>query len=991
MLPQSTIRQAVRRALLAGGAAATLATGAALAQDQDQDQPQEQTLADVQTIIVTGSRIQRPELEATVPTLVLGPEAFEALGLENFADLAAALPQFSPAFGASRTQSTFSGAATSGLNNANLRNLGGIRSVVLVNGRRVPGGSSTSTSVDFNTLPTANIEQVQLLTGGAAAIYGADAVAGVINIITKKNFEGIEIGASYGSTAESDNENPSAHLLIGGAFGERGRGLLTLQYDKQGQVSCADRFICAEDFAWTNPANPPVRGPAAYSGVGLAPRIFIPGFPATDVRSNGFTSRNGSFTDAGGNLITFDVPTDGYNRNAARDIAIPTTRVMFAAEGDYDLSEGVQAFAELNFGQAETDSQFEGHPFQSQQAGSLVGGGPGVAGLQATIPLNNPFVPAAFRDAYLAQNPTADPNTATITWWQRFNFAGLRGADNNRETVRGVFGIRGDLESLGFGEAWKWELSHVYGRTAVDSNTEGFVGTDRLYNALRVQPVAGVPGQFQCADPAARALGCVPIDPFGGYTQQMIDYLTVAAGQRGRSDLEDTLAYLSGSLFHLPAGAVQAAIGVERRVFSGYLDYDEIVQQGLVSGNQILDTPLAEIETNEAYMETLVPLLKGAPFAHSLSLEGAYRHSESEYFTTKTDYGTWKYGGEWAPVEGFRMRAMRARSVRAPAPFELGGGGQTFGNINDPCTAARRNDNATRAANCAADNVPASYAPPLVVEQGVAGFQVGNPDLLPEESTTLTYGFVFNPTFLRDFSLTVDRFQLEVDGFINTLGRQTVANNCYDTTDRQFCNLITRGANPVVAGATWVLNAIDDTVGNLSTYDIRGYDVEARYAFDLSNAFNSESNFGRLGLQAIATFYDRAEQVARPGAPVLDLLGFAGGSTSDQGYLKRQVLFNANYERSNVVANWHTRYIGRTGMTPLNTAYPEVGSHMYHDVRFAFAYGGASEVFLGVTNLFDKQPPFFGSNTSGTQALDTIPGYYDVFGRSYYGGVRMKF
>jgi iron complex outermembrane recepter protein len=987
MYPQSKLSRAVRLALLAGGAGASLATSAAFAQDQDQNEE----VGAVDTVVVTGSRIRRPELEAPVPTLVLGPEALATRGLENFADLATALPQFSPAFGFSRTQSTFSGAATSGLNNANLRNLGALRSVVLVNGRRVPGGSSTSTSVDFNTLPTANIERIELLTGGASAIYGADAVAGVINIITKKDFEGIELGASYGSASDGDNENPSAHLMLGGGFGERGRGLLTLQYDKQGQVSCADRFICAEDFAWTNPAADPVRGPNAYSGVGTAPRLFIPGVAASDPLSAGVTSRDGSFTDAGGNLIPFSVPVDGYNRNPARDIAIPTTRLMFAAEADYDVSEELQVFAEFNFGQAETDSQFEGHPFQSQQPGSLVGGGPGVPGLQATIPLNNPFVPAEFLNAYMAANPAADPNTAQITWWQRFNFFGFRGADNNRETMRGVFGFRGDIGSLGFGSDWNWELSHLYGRTAVDSNTEGFVGTDRLYNSLRVQPVPGVPGQFQCADAAARALGCVPVNPFGAYTPEMIDYLTVAAGQRGRSDIEDTLAYVSGSLFELPAGPVQAAIGLERRVFSGYLDYDESIQQGLVSGNQILDTPLAEIETYEAYMEALIPLLQDAPFAHSLSIEGAYRYSESEYFTTKTDYDTWKFGGEWSPVEGFRLRAMQARSVRAPTPGELGGGGQTFGNINDPCTSARRNENATRAANCAADGVPANYAPPLVVEQGVAGFQVGNPDLLPEEAQTLTYGFVFNPTFLRDFSLTVDRFEIEVEGFINTFGRQTIANDCYDTADRQFCELLTRGTNPVVSGATWVLNAIDDTVGNLSTYDIRGIDVEARYGFDLASAFRSESNLGRIGLQALVTFYDTAEQVARPGAVPLELLGFAGGSTSDQGYLEEQAIIDVNYNRGNIAVNWNARYIGHTGMTPLNTAFPEVGSHTYHNVRLGLGFGEGSEVFLGLTNVFDKQPPFFGSGTSGTQALDTIPGFYDVFGRSYYGGVRVKF
>jgi len=953
-----------------------------MAQDQDQ-----QDTTDIGTVVVTGSRIARPNLESTTPVLAIGQEAFEALGLENIADLASALPQFSPAFGASRTQSTFSGAATSGLNTANLRNLGSLRSVVLINGRRAPSGSPTSTSVDFNMIPTANIERIEVLTGGAAAVYGADAVAGVINIITKKNFEGLELGLSYGASDEGDNENPSGHLMLGGSFNDKGRGLLTAQFDKQGQVSCADRFLCAEDFFWNNPAAAPIRGPAAYSGVGQSGRFFIPGVAGS------YTRRGDSITS----LIPFDVPTDGYNRNGARDIAIPTERIMLSAEGEYELGGGARAFAEFSYGQAETDSAFEGHPFQSQQAGSLVGGGPGVAGLQASIPMNNPFIPQAYRDAYNTANPGGNPAVDQLTWWQRFNFFGLRGASNDRETVRGVLGLAGEFGSLGgFGSDFTWELSHVYGRHQLESSTEGFVGTDRLFNSLRVEQDPNAPaGTYRCIDPAARAIGCTPVNPFQPYTQQMIDYLSVAAGQRGTSELQDTQAVLSGSLFELPAGPLQAALGVERRVFSGNLDYDEVISQGLVSGNQILDTPFAEIETNEIYIETLVPLLRDRPGAHMLSVEGAYRVSSSDYVEESEDYDTWKFGLEWAPIEGLKFRGMKARAVRVPTPGELGGGGQTFGVVNDPCTAARiaaAND-PVRTANCAADGVAANYAPPIVVEQGVAGFFVGNPTLAPETATTLTYGLVWTPSFAPGLELTVDRFQIEVDGFVNTVGRQTIADACYDTADRQFCNLIQRGTNPVVPGATYVLNAVNDSTDNLSSYDIAGIDVEARYSFALGSLWGSEANYGKMGVNLLATMYDKAETIARPGADVLDLLGFAGGSTSDQGFLKRQAILNLSYDRERVHANWHTRYIGATEMTPFDETFPEISAHMYHDVRLSFDLDGRgdSQIYAGVTNLFDKEPPFFASGTSGTQALDTIPAYYDVFGRSFYAGTRIRF
>jgi iron complex outermembrane recepter protein len=971
------LQRAIRKALLASGVAASLLAANAFAQDQDQDQD----VDDVQTVVVTGSRIARPELEATVPTVVLDAEKLAQQGFENFADVAQSMPQFAPAFGTSRTQSTFSGAAASGLNTANLRNLASVRTVVLINGRRVPGGTTTSTTVDFNTIPTANIERIELLTGGAAAIYGADAVAGVINIITKKNFEGIEIGASYGAADEGDNQNPSGHLMMGGAFGDRGHGLVTLQYDKQGRVRCADRFLCAEDFAWLSATGAPLRGPAAYSGVGLAPRIFLP-------NGSSVTSRNGSFTDAGGNLIPFDVTIDGYNRNADRDLAIPTERIMLAAEAEYGLTDSVSAFLELNYGQAEIDSQFEGHPFQSQAAGSLVGGGPGVAGAQASIPLNNPFVPAQIFNAYLAQNPMANPATDQITWWQRFNHFAARGAENNRETVRGVAGFRGDIESLGFGKDWSWELHHVYGRTTLDSLTEGLVGTDRLLNSLRVEQVPGGPaGTYRCIDATARALGCVPVNPFQPYTQQMLDYLNVSAGQAGISELQDSQAFVTGTLMDLPAGPLQTAVGVERRTFNGFLNYDETINRGLATGNQIGDVSFVEIESKEAYIETLVPVLQDLPFAESVSLEAAYRRSDTDV----GEYGTWKYGGDWSPVQGLRLRAMRARSVRTPVPGELSGIGQTFGTIADPCTAARRNANATRAANCTADGVPANYAPALTIEQGVGGFSGGNPLLNPEEATSLTFGFVFTPTFIENFSMTVDRFSIDVEGIITTVARQTETNLCYDTAERLFCDQLTRGTSPLLPGATYVLTAVNEQAQNVAETNVSGFDVEIDYNFNLGSLFGADSDIGKITLEALLTFYDKADLKPLPTSDAIDLLGAAGGSTSDQGFIKRQGVLNLGYSRGPIHANWHTRYLSKSDMSPFTTGFPEIGSHVYHDMRVGFNFGESSEVYLGLNNVFDKEPPFFATNTAGTQALDTIPGYYDIFGRSYYGGMRVKF
>lgn len=909
-------------------------------------------------VTITGSRIVRPNLTAPTPVLSFGLETFANTGTQNFADVATQLPQFAASFGSSRTQSTFSGVENSGLNTVNLRNLGSVRSLVLINGRRVPGGLSTDPSVDFNTIPSANIERVEVITGGASAIYGADAVAGVVNIITKKRFEGVQVSAGYGVTDEGDNKNPNASLMIGGKFGSSGHGLLTFQFDKQGRVSCADRYICAEDFAWTNPAAPARRGPAARSGVGLNGRFF-------DAEGNSYTRRNGSFTDAEGALIPFTVSLDGYNRNAQRDLAIPTKRTLIAGDLEYEVAPKVTVFGEFNYGQAVVNSSFEGHPFQSNA--DLLGG------VQAaTIPWNNPFIPDALR--------AVQGEETEMTWWQRFqDLGGNRGASSERSTIRTVFGIKGEMDTLfGVGSGWRWEASNVYGRTRVNLKTEGLVGLNELYNGLRVEADPDNPGGFRCLDPVARAGGCVPINPFAPYTQAMIDYVSLGSVAVGTSTLNDTVVHLTGAPFELPAGAVRTVIGAEYRAVSGFLDYDSIVNRGLATGNQIGDTDYVKTKTREFFGEVLVPILSDAPGAKSLNLEGAYRDSKSG----GRSYNTWKIGGDWEPIGGLRFRAMRAKAVRTPVAGELSGIATTAGVVNDPCTAARRNLNPTRAANCDAAGVPADYAPPLVIEQSVRGLTGGNPNLKPEEGKTVTFGLVWEPS--KTFSLSVDRFDIKIDDLISTVERQLTADLCYDAG--LLCNAVTRGTNPLLPGATYVLTAVNEQLQNVASQRIKGVDIDVKYALKMAG-------YGDLDLSFITTLYDKATLVPLPGEAGVSLLGQAGGSTGDQGFIRMTANANAGWRMGKFNANWNLRHIGRADMAPGTTeaGFPKIGAHTYHNVRVGFDFAKDSEVFAGVTNLFNKQPPFFASGTSGTQALDTIPAYYDVFGRSFFVGVKAKF
>lgn len=966
------------RRRLGGAALLALAAGLtqpAFAQDTPATagQPAVDSESEPQEIVVTGSRIARANLENSTPTLSVDSTLLGRQGFENIADIVTSLPQFAPAFGGGRTTSSFSGAAASGLNTTNLRNLAPIRSVVLINGRRVPGGGPLTTAVDFNTLPTVNIDRIEVITGGASAVYGADAVAGVVNIITKRNFEGFQAGASYGIAERGYNKNPNGYLMFGTKLGDGGHALFTFQYTYEGLVPCADAYICNTDIRYNNPAEGPVRAPGTgttgappLSGVVPGGRFFI---------GTGSLTRNLST----GQLQTFNIARDGFNRNPQRTLAIPTRRLMFAGEADYPVSDSITAFAEFNYGRSSTDGPIEAAPFQGTT--NVFGGGPGVPGLPVTIPVNNPFFLAATTPAQRAALTPAQIANG-IDWSQRFSEFGKRGATNERNTVRVAAGLKGDF-AIGQSN-WMWEASYVYGRTELNSITDGLVGTDRLYYGLRVEADPANPGRYRCIDPGARAQGCVPVNPFAPYTQNQIDYLVVKAGQSGISTLHDFNAFVSGSPFELPAGPVSVALGVEYRTFSGFQDTDEAIELGLTTGNQIGDNEFVKLRTKEAFGELIVPVLRDSVIAHRLELEGGYRISDPN---SGKSYRTWKVGGTWEPFEGVRFRGIRARAVRAPTPGELTGLGQSFGSVDDPCRAVNRNANATRAANCTADGVPANYDPPLTVIQNVGGTIGGNANLQPEKALTWTYGLVLTPKFLPGFSLTVDRFDVKINGFINTVGRQTKVNLCYDTTDRQFCNDITRGPRSEISG-NFALTAINDQLLNVNTFRVKGIDIEARYSFDPGVALFDGPN--RLTLQALSTIYDKAEQT-QPTGEVTKLDGYAGGDTSNQGFLRWQATGNVIYNSGPFNLTYSMRYIPKTKASPFLTGFPKIPAADYHNLRLSFDVTDEAQFYVGVNNLFDRKPPIVPDNSSGSQAQNTISGFYDVFGRSYFVGTKLTF
>jgi outer membrane receptor protein involved in Fe transport len=566
-----------------------------------------------------------------------------------------------------------------------------------------------------------------------------------------------------------------------------------------------------------------------------------------------------------------------------------------------------------------------------------------------------------------------------------------------------VVGVEGDQETLwGFGKDWHYEVSYVWGRTTLDGETNGLVSLQNLYESLRVVETAPGSGVYQCQSEIARASGCIPVNPFDGYSTEEQAYLRINGGVRSRSDFENTLAFISGSVAELPAGPLQISLGLEKRTVTAYEDYSTDINLGVAAGNQISDSERTTFDTDEVFTEVNIPILRDMAFAKELTFEGAYRWSDA---SIGGKYETYKYGAQWEPVEGLRFRAMKNRAVRSPVLAEVTGLSQTAGVVDDPCINYGLSSNSVLQANCAALGIPANYDPPLAVKQNVQGFVGGNPDLKPEEADTFTYGFVvqagrfdFVPEVLSNLTISVDRFEIEMTGLINTLGRQNIAELCYGLPTGQrevFCSQVTRGADPSVPGANYVLTDVDDQYQNIAALDISGVDLEINYGVELGRLYAGLDNWGSLSINSIWTFYDKASQVPAPGLDPIDLLGAAGGSTSDQGWLETQGNTNINWTVGRFRTSWTARFVGEAKSAPADLygeeAVVTIGSRWYHDMSVRFAVNDQVEVYGGINNVFDKDPPFFPSSQSGTQALDTIPAYYDVFGRQAFVGARLRF
>ncbi|MVZ96708.1 TonB-dependent receptor [Sphingorhabdus sp. IMCC26285] len=939
-------------------------------------------------IVVTGSRISVNGLTSPSPLQTLSEGSIEQSGVVNLQELLLENPAFGTP-GISRTNSNFS-TASAGAATVDLRNLGSARTLVLVNGRRFVAGVPGSSSVDLNTIPTQFIDRVDILTGGASAVYGSDAVAGVVNIIYKTDFEGIEAGGQVGIAEEGDDLRRQADLTFGGSFSDgRGKFMTHLGYSKEGAVFSRDREISAIDQFFTrDPDNFfKIRQPffSSFAPQGRffnAPGVSVGTFDANNKFILGF-STNGDATR----------PADGFNRSAFRTIAIPTERYLLATNASYDVSDDIEVFFEGTYAKTKTKTELEPFPLDSADVFKATGGFFNIENRQLDADgkptgaiVVNPFVPAQL--LALLKDNNGD-GLRDVAFTRRLSDVALRGNRANRDTFRILGGARGGL----FGD-WKWDAFYSYGETSESQVSSGQFNVVNLRNALNVKRDAA--GKLVCADLDAQEDGCVPVNIFGRNTisadaLRFIDapgFLSTITTQK----LAGVNAYGTlGNLFG--AGDIGLAVGAEYRDEFSLSEFDALQQAGLNGGNAIPRT-VGSFDVYELYGEVNVPLLSET-FIHSLSLTGAGRISD--YSTVGKTY-SYNGGVDFSPVEDIRLTAIWARSTRAPNINELfSPPSQNFPTgLIDPCegvTAATAGKLGEVCRSFAGVNANIAQNGKFTLNQadlqGISGFDRGNPLLGEEKGDSFTARLIINPRSidaLRNFGFTASYYNIRVKDAIVSTPRQFILDQCFKQGEQSFCDFIKRRAAPEGSNSAGSLDEIDSAVTNSGGLKAEGLDFTATYTQEVFS--------GRLNLSLSYTHLLDGFVIPLPGS---DKDFFAG----EIGAAKDKFFVSANYSINKVDLTLRGTFIGESFLddqflagfeVERNDPRARIPAEFYADAQIRYRAADEFEFFVGVDNLLGNDPTVIPSGLPGnTTGAETDAGTYDAIGRRFYFGTKLRF
>ena len=1012
----------VAAALMSG-----LAPAGAFAQASSPDRPttsEANTSPDkpnaLEEVVVTGSLIARRDLSADTPIATIDHASLTAAGQPTLDRAIGELPQFAAAQGQTETGDVqgatgFAGGQAYG----DLRGLGSNRALVLLDGRRLQA-SNPDGSVDLNTIPMSMIENVEVITGGASAIYGSDAVAGVINFKLRQKFNGAEFSYQHGATTHGDGSNDLASVIIGSDVAEhRGNVIVALDYSDRSVVHGRDRPF----FANIRKVNIPQEGilaPSANSPTIAAVNAVLVGYPGTTPLTGGGAYPGAIGVNTGGSIFTDQFgPVQNYRGVGAPavqltnngtqvsvvngqyfDLQVPLKKYNLFGRGSYALSDDVSAYGQIQF--MNSTARDETAPGFALSARAM------------TIPVaingvTNPLIPADLL-AILKSRP--DP-AAPFTYFKQLVELGNRIESFEYSVYQATVGLKGEIDFHDL----SWDAYASYGKNTLN-NVQHDDASQAAYAAMLNGTVnyTSNRGTGSCIGwqlPGSTA--ATRYNPFGvnGIPPACLEFAGRENHNIGNMDEKNFVGTVQGKLVTLPAGDLRMALGADYRADS--FDYRPDNNLALSDSYAYdLITPTAgATAVREVYGELLVPVLAKLPLVHALSLDLGYRHSRYDRFG---GVNTYKIDMNWQPVAAVHLRGGYERAIRAPSLGELfaptitsqlpTGTPPSPGNplvTGDPCDVNgffRNGANAAKViALCEAQGVPAALIANYTYGlSSIAGQAGGNVNLKPETADTYSFGGVWAPGFesplARTLNISIDYFKIKIAGAVGSIALSDILQRCFNvdgtsnptySNSNTYCQLITRDTSngSIVLGRQLLLN--------LATYKTDGVDFQADWGFGLG-ALGMSDGAGSIRLNSQVTYTRSFDVSSLPGAPALNFAGSIGNAavSNDIAHPHWKANTALGWRRGPVSAGVHWRFIGSMVhqdriVSPTATT-PGVPAYSYFDLDANCSIGAHLQLNAGVTNVTDKGPPL----VSGAP-LTTDPATYDILGRAYFVGVKATF
>jgi len=980
----------LRSVLLASAASASLLAAPTFAQAQTAGDG-----VDVGEIVVTGSRIRRDTFSAPQPISVIGGEAIRDSGQTQISDVLFEQPTLNAN---TNSQSSSGNLFLAGQAKADIRGLGAARTLVLMDGRRLPYSDGSSSGVDLNTVPSLMVDRIETIAGGASAVYGSDAIAGVVNFIMKKEQQGLEVDLTAGMTQEGDGEEYRAGFNWGTKlFDDRLNILIGGEYASQDKIMQRDRD-------WGNPG--------IRRDTRVTPQPIV-------LQSRANTSPYATFQLIGGALgtaraVTRDVRDNGqsivrlsaacstatvqpdcqdpslfYSGAAYNALQGKSNRAILRTYVDYKITDNWNIFTDLSYVKG------SGYGIFQPAFSSAAGGG--------TMPVvlrgDNAYLngagstAAALRAEWLAAGKTlTQAQTAQVgKFWEEF---GGRDVKTEREQLRYVLGMNGDFETFGRKVNWDGYVQHA----KLDGKTNSY-GVPNVARVQQATDAVVLNGQVVCRDAGARAAGCVPWDLVNGASRDAILWTNGVA--HTEYTIKQTVGALNFSteLFDLPAGPVAVAFGAEYRKESSFFEQDPLSASGALFFNAVGNIG-GSFDVREGYGEIRIPILKDVPFAQELTFEAAGRVAD---YSTIGGTDQHRFVLNWSPVKDIRFRATEGTAVRAPNIVELySPQGRNFTTAAvDPCdkdvfrgaTAAQQ---AARRVTCAAA-IP-GYNPTTFVSNigtgrsSLALLQGGNPNLGPETAHTYQYGVVVQPRWIPGLQVSADFFKINLADRVGTIPINTLfAALCYDdasqpVSSNQFCRLIQRDATGTGGGAVpGGVIQVELTNQNVAAQKVEGWDYSVAYGFQTEDLFGKD--FGRFDMRVDATWTYRVALQGLPGQAYTQL-----ANTVNNAFPEWKGNGTIRWSYDKYTFSWSTIYYGSaiaSNATAVGTLDPYyTGDYFRHDIRASYKLNDDMTFRAGVVNLFNRNPPALPETFAGTGAGSS---QYDNAGRYFFIGANLNF